>query len=133
MLYYKVFRDRDFTKFVRIGENELEKALAAFRFGTSVIFNEGALEKIGDIIPDYNASMGWNPTHQLGDDDWNDIRSKGVDRRLRELSQATKEKIDYLIESKQEHLIGKNADISLPEKQKVISDGAKMITERMKI
>ena len=128
MLYYKVFRDRDFTRYIDIDETELEKALAAFRFGTSAIFKNGALEKIGDIVPDYNETMGWNPTYQLQDDDWNDIRSKGVDRKLKELSQNTKEKIDYLVETNQQHLIGKNADIKLPEKPKEISALAKKLS-----
>lgn len=38
---------------------------------------------IQGIEPDYNSTMGWNSTHVLGDDDWNEIRGKGIDRKLR--------------------------------------------------
>lgn len=133
MLYYKVFRDRDFTNYLEIDETELEKALAAFRFGTSVMFNQGALEKVGDIVPDYNRSMGWNPTHKLENDDWSDIRSKGVDRRLKEQLQLTKEKIDYLVETNQQHLIGKNAHIELPQKNKEVSEATATLANKMSL
>ena len=111
MLYYKVYRDRDFNNYVPIDETELEKAQAAFRFGTSVIFNSGALEKVGDILPDFNRTMGWNPSHKLENDDWSDIQNKGIENKLHSFSQLVKDKIDYLIATKQEHLIGKNVDV----------------------
>ena len=41
-------------------------------------------KNIQSIEPDYNATMGWNQSHRLDDDDWNEIRSEGVDRRLRD-------------------------------------------------
>jgi hypothetical protein len=37
---------------------------------------------IHDIQPAYNETMGWNPTHRLTDDDWNEIRSKGIEKKL---------------------------------------------------
>ena len=40
-------------------------------------------KNIQGIEPAWNESMGWNPTHELDDDDWNDIRRKGVDNKLR--------------------------------------------------
>lgn len=132
MLYYKIFRDKDFTNYVPIDETELEKALAAFRFGTSAIFKNGALEKMGDIMPDYNRTMGWNPSHRLDDDDWADIRSKGVDTKLRELNQSTKEKIDYLIETGQQNLIGKNAHVEIPKRSQNISDSVKSLSDKFK-
>lgn len=39
---------------------------------------------IREIKPDYNGTMGWNPSHVLGDDDWNEIRSSGVQARMKE-------------------------------------------------
>lgn len=45
---------------------------------------------IKNIEPDWNATMGWHPTHQLDSYDWDEIRSKGVDRKMRLLQkQAT--------------------------------------------
>jgi len=52
---------------------------------------------IRNIQPDYNAEMGWNPTHQLDDYDWEEIRAKGVDNKMRDLLAEAK-KVSYLIE-----------------------------------
>lgn len=42
---------------------------------------------IQEIQPDYNGSMGWNETHNLSGDDWNELRKKGIDTQIRELMQ----------------------------------------------
>lgn len=52
---------------------------------------------IRSIQPDYNAEMGWNPTHQLDDYDWEEIRTKGIDTKFRDLLAEAK-KVSYLIE-----------------------------------
>ncbi len=52
------------------------------------IFENGVAligKNIQGIEPAWNESMGWNPTHDLDDDDWNDIRKHGVDDRLRNI------------------------------------------------
>ena len=52
------------------------------------IFEDGLAikgDQIQEIVPDYNGTMGWNPTHILDSDDWNEIRRRGVDRGLRDL------------------------------------------------
>lgn len=52
------------------------------------IFDNGIALKgssIDAIEPDYHGSMGWNPDHKLDDDDWNQIRLKGMDRKLRDV------------------------------------------------
>ena len=54
-------------------------------------------KNIQGIEPAWNETMGWNPTHELDDNDWNDIRSKGVDIKLRNLLTEAK-KVSYLIE-----------------------------------
>lgn len=70
------------------------------------IFNNGVAVRgvdIKSIEPDYQGTMGWNATHELDEDDWNEIRGKNVDRKLREiLSQA------------QEIARTKNQPVSLP-------------------
>lgn len=51
------------------------------------IFKNGVAligQNIQGIEPDYHSTMGWNPTHRLGDYDWNDMRSKGIDTKLRD-------------------------------------------------
>jgi hypothetical protein len=54
-------------------------------------------KNIQEIQPAYNETMGWNPSHQLDDDDWNDLRSKGIDSKLRDLLAEAKQ-IAYLAE-----------------------------------
>lgn len=58
------------------------------------VFNNGVAiigQDIRGIEPDYNATMGWNPAHQLDTDDFNEIRACGADRELRDLLQLAKE------------------------------------------
>ena len=58
------------------------------------IFSNGVAlqgKNIQQIEPAYNETMGWNPTHKLDDDDWNEIRAKGVDRKLRDLLSEARE------------------------------------------
>lgn len=62
-------------------------------------FNSGLAlvgKHIQSIEPDYQGTMGWNSTHTLDEDDWNDIRNKGVDRKLRDVLSEAK-KVAYLI------------------------------------
>ncbi len=65
---------------------------------------------IQSIEPDYQGTMGWNQTHELNADDWNEIRAKGVDRKLRDVLNEAKE-IAYL--NKPELLSQKLSEISV--------------------
>lgn len=50
------------------------------------LFSTGVAIRGQDIMsiePAWNESMGWNPSHKLTDDDWNEIRDKGIDTKLR--------------------------------------------------
>lgn len=38
--------------------------------------------RIQGIMPDWHAIMGWNPTHKLNDDDWNEIKRHGIDTKM---------------------------------------------------
>jgi hypothetical protein len=58
------------------------------------IFSNGLAIKgsqIDEIIPDWQGTMGWNATHILDGDDWNEIHNSGVESRLRNLLVAAKE------------------------------------------
>lgn len=58
------------------------------------IFKNGVAirgEDIQSIVPDWHATMGWNPTHELDSDDWNEIRSRGIDYKTSKLLAAAKE------------------------------------------
>lgn len=39
-------------------------------------------DQIQEIVPDYNGTMGWNPSHILDNDDWNELRSKGIASKM---------------------------------------------------
>jgi len=63
------------------------------------IFSNGVAlqgKNIQQIEPAYNETMGWNPTHDLDDDDWNEIRAKGIDRKLRDLLSEAKKTADLI-------------------------------------
>lgn len=58
MRHYKIYTN--FTNYISITENELEKALRAFQEGVGVIFENGATQRIESILPDNVKMMGWN-------------------------------------------------------------------------
>lgn len=47
-------------------------------------------KNIQGIEPAWNETMGWNPTHELDDDDWNEIHKKGAQDKIRELLKEAK-------------------------------------------
>lgn len=58
------------------------------------VFDNGVAligKNIQGIEPDYNATMGWNETHELNSDDWNEIRGKGIDTSLRDILFSAKQ------------------------------------------
>lgn len=73
------------------------------------VFSNG-LALVGKSIlavqPDYHATMGWNVSHRLDDDDWNELHGKGVVGHLKKLMGKGSE-ISYLIEQQPE-LLGKS-------------------------
>ena len=49
------------------------------------VFSNGVAiigKNIQAIEPDFQSSMGWNPTHQLDSDDWNQITDSGTSRKI---------------------------------------------------
>lgn len=75
-------QDQEYT----IDANEAHKAYYLFnnpdKRGT---FNNGLALKGSDIqriIPDYNATMGWNADHKLTGDDYNELNANGVMGKL---------------------------------------------------
>lgn len=51
------------------------------------VFSNGVAligKNIQGIEPDYHATMGWNPTHKLDDDDFNELKEKGIDVKMRD-------------------------------------------------
>lgn len=96
------------------------------------IFKNGVAVRGADIqsiVPDYHASMGWNPSHLLNDDDWNEIKGKGVDLKLR----------DILILARNIAQFESPEKMSLPlsellsNSQLVLNEGTKKLAEKFKI
>jgi hypothetical protein len=51
------------------------------------IFKNGVAlcgQNIQSIEPDYHATLGWNPSHVLTGEDYNEIKNKNLDTRFRE-------------------------------------------------
>jgi hypothetical protein len=92
------FRD---DQFMIISGEEAHKAYYLFLHPDerAVFANGVALigKNIQEIVPAYNEIMGWNPTHKLDGDDWNDIRSKGIDKAANLVLSEAKE-VAYLME-----------------------------------
>ena len=53
-------------------------------------------KNIQGIDPDYNATMGWNTSHKLDADDWNELNSNGITTEMRKLLEQAKD-IAYMI------------------------------------
>lgn len=83
-----------------IGIEEAHKAYFLFRNPEKRgVFDNGIAligRDIRTIQPDWHASMGWNPTHKLDDDDWNEINAKVKDE-LKTLMEKAND-VSYLIE-----------------------------------
>lgn len=97
------------------------------------VFENGLAIRGSDIQriePDYQGTMGWNSTHRLDEDDWNEIKEKGIDRKLQDLlSQARRV---ARLENPQIKLPFSEAIKSLPE-NKVMSDEVKQLADKISL
>lgn len=112
---FKVVFGYDAEDYITIDETELERATYAHMTGKNVAFSNGSVSgsRIVAIQPDFHSTMGWNRGYQLGVDDFTELREKGVDIKLNNMLASKKERVQYLIETGQPELIGKN--VSIPE------------------
>jgi len=126
------FRD---DQYYIIDDEEAHKVYYLFNNPEArTIFGNGVAligKNIQGIEPAYNEIMGWNPTHRLDDDDWNEIRGRGVDRKMRNLLEEAKY-IAQLSEKNPELLNKSLSEVKLlPEDE--INKETKQISEKMKI
>lgn len=56
------------------------EARAIFKNGVALIG-----KNIQGIEPAWNEIMGWNPSHQLTSDDWNQIRATGIEKKVQNM------------------------------------------------
>lgn len=98
---------------VLIDESELEIALYAFITEEKVLFKNGAVrgKDIISITEDWHTEMGWNPGYTLRDEDYAELKSRGILKKYTGVIAAAKEKVQYLMQSDQVHLVGKGASI----------------------
>src|SRR5215210_8904060 len=75
-----------------IDANEAHKAYYLFEHPTERgIFSNGLAiigADIRGIVPDYHGTMGWNPTHPLDGDDWNELHRTGITGTLQRYLEA---------------------------------------------
>lgn len=128
MKYFKLIYGFDAENYIEIDETELEKAYYCFLLKKDAVYSSGAIRgaRIEKIQPDYHRIMGWNRGYKLETLDYEELAQKGIDRTCQNMLLKTKEKVNYLIETKQEHLIGKNVEIpeldkapEIPVKQRI--------------
>lgn len=110
--YFKVVRGFD-GEHIPIDDTELEKALYAHITGKVVVFQEGSINgnHISAIMPDYNRAMGYSRGWKMTADDYNALSDAGIEDQYKGYLAEVKDKVNRLIETRQEHLIGKNADV----------------------
>ena len=116
MRYFRVYTN--FTEYIPIKEDELEKGLHAFITGKPVVFDMGSTSRIDRIVPDFNRTMGINPAWKFDVDDWNEAEKQGVTEAYKGIIGKVKDKIQYLMETNQSRLIGKNVEIPQLENKK---------------
>lgn len=101
-LYYKVIWGFDEERTTDIGESELIKALYAMSTKSKVYIGDILLDGkyIIAIKENYQKVMGWNSTHEMTSDDWNEIRAVGVDKLFTGKVYDAKMKVQEMIENK---------------------------------
>ena len=88
-LYIKIITGFRKDQAYSIDAEEAHKAYRIFENPDErTIFNNGLALRGDDvrmIEPDYVATMGWNPSHVLDSDDLNEIRKRGIDKKIRDI------------------------------------------------
>lgn len=78
-----------------IDANEAHKAYYLFDHASERgTFSNGLAikgDQIQEIVPDWQGTMGWNASHVLDTDDWNELRSSGVDSKMQKILSAAKD------------------------------------------
>ncbi len=134
MRYFKIITGYGAEDYTEIDETELEKAYYCHLTKKDAIFSGGSVSgsEIKHVRPDYHRAMGWNRGYKLTSEDYAELSSKGIDRAHTHLLSEKKDKVQYLLETNQIALIGKNVDIALPERKDVTVE-VETLANKMKI
>lgn len=114
MKYFKVVYWND-TDFIPIEGNELHKAFAlSLDQDGRGLFTGGMIQgkDIKRIIPDWHREFGWNPTHKLDDQDWNEI--KVIEKDYQHVLEKGKIIAEYALKENRRDLL------SMPAKEAVM-------------
>lgn len=106
-LKYKVVFGYETERHISISADELKKAYGVFLGGGRAVFKEGAVDGkyIQAIMPDYHATMGWNTGYKLSQYDYEELRESGIDRKLRDFQNTTKDEVQALLSAPTNHLL----------------------------
>lgn len=89
------------NEFVTIPMQEAHKAYYLFKNPeTRGVFDNGVAilgKNIMQILPDWNATLGYNPDYKLIDEDYNEIRGKGYEQKMRNLIELSKQAGDIAV------------------------------------
>ena len=136
--YIKVITGFREDQYNIISMQEAHKAYYLFKNPTERgVFENGVAlvgKNIHEIQPAWNETMGWNPTHELDDNDWNEIDKLGVGKKMRILLGHAKEVGDLITETsplKRMSLI--EAIKLIPQNNKQISEATKQLTDKFKL
>lgn len=118
-------KDQEYT----VDANEAHKAYYLFlNRDKQAIFDGGLALKgsqIERIVPDWNATMGWNADHTLDGDDWNDIKRSGAQDLLRHITEvatriASIGKLEDLAQPMQKLLATKYPELKMSRSQTLL-------------
>lgn len=136
MKYYKILRGYGAEDFIQIDETELEKAYGAFLLKKDGIYSGGAVRgsEIISIQPDYHRIMGWNRGYKLQPEDYEELKSKEIDKNCMKILSETRDKINYLISNGNENLIGRGFEMpKIDKKHTEISGEVDSLVNQFKV
>lgn len=112
--YFKVKLGYGKSEYISVGERDAEVAMYAFLNPTARVVLSGKPVRGQDIITieeDWHREMGWNPTHQLQGEDWNELKSKGVTEKYAGAMEVIKNRVKYFVESGKLELLGTGVEV----------------------
>lgn len=112
MKYFKAIYGYDSENYVELNETELDKAIYLHLTAKKGLLTGGSIsgDRVIAVQPDFHRAMGWNRGYSLGPDDYAELNGKGIYKSYNILLEDTKARVHHLIETGQEHLIGKPMD-----------------------
>jgi hypothetical protein len=114
-MYFRIKTGYGNNDFITIDNMaDLEKAQLAFLTDGKVMFSNGEVCRGKDIISikeDWHTEMGWNESYEMGDDDWAELKRKGIIGKYTGLLGEAKDNVQTLVNANRQDLIGKPGTI----------------------